>query len=364
MKCKQLGFLVSFLLVLSISSQIVSAFGIGDVIGIENRTINQLIIIGIICFSIMMISAHFLEREAEKIGAYLGSVIGIMMVAAMTSVPELAVALNSAFSNHIELAVGTIIGSNIANIALVLGMAAILRPVEIEKGFFKSIFAFIVILVGLVVILFNLRIIPPTFIASRVSEMAMFGQEGIIMIMFFVLYILFSNFIMGKKEIEEEKEKSGQLSRHILLVAILGLTIWFLAELTVTTTIKIAEFYNISELIIGVVILAVGTSLPEIGVTLVGVIKKKYDFIITDLIGSNAFDMAVCLGLASFIVPVTISKEVLYFHIPFLIFVNFLTMILIMKNFISRKSGFILLSVYLVYILLTFVGITKFLPIY
>jgi len=315
-------------------------------------------IIAIICFGTMMVLAHFLEREADKIGVFLGPFIGMMIVAAMTSIPELAVVMNSVIKGSVELAVGTIIGSNIANIALVLGIAAIFRPIEIEKGFLKALLALSVIAIGLIVIFFNLKIIPPTFESINVSEMSILPQEGIIMMIFFGFYIFFSKFLYRKKQ-EETEEKTGNLRNSIIISILLALIIWFLAEATVVSVTKISAFYGISQLVIGVVILAVGTSLPELGITLVGVIKRNYEFVFVDLVGSNAFDIAICLGIASLIIPIAIIPEVIYFHIPFLIFVNVLVLLLVARSIITRRSGAILLLVYASYIALTFIGFDK-----
>ena len=136
MKFSKIFLPISFLIVFLFLIQSVAAFGLGDLLGIENRSINQVMIIAIVCFGIMMVSAHFLEREADKIGVFLGPFIGMMIVAAMTSIPELAVVMNAVIKGSVELAVGTIIGSNIANIALVLGIAAVFRPIEIKRGRF------------------------------------------------------------------------------------------------------------------------------------------------------------------------------------------------------------------------------------
>lgn len=270
-------------------------------------------------------------------------VIGLTVVAFGTSSPELVVSVEASAANSGTIALGNVIGSNICNIALILGLSALIRPVEVKAQVIQREIP-VMILITVVFVIFLLN-----GVLGRV--------EGIILLAGIVLYVFYSYFSSRKerKEIQNEFEeevpgkKTGLLISIILTVAGLGLLIGG-SHFLVEGAVAAAERMGISRLIIGLTIIAVGTSLPELITSAVAAYKNKGDISIGNVVGSNIFNLLGIMGVASIINAVP-SSELSSVDITFMILTAVILFPLSKTGFrISRIEGALLVSGYLVYL--------------
>jgi cation:H+ antiporter len=256
-----------------------------------------LLIIGL---GILVKGADWLVRGASSVAKKWGIsslVIGLTVVSFGTSAPELLVNLLSAWRGSTDLAIGNIIGSNIANILLILGITAIICPLIVKKNTtFKEIpFA---VLAGLLVVLFG----NDSFFDGN-SFNAISRTDGFA---FIALFIIFLYYTYGISKVEGEREQidehSWGKSLFLFVLGIAGLTIG--GDLIVRHATNLATLAGISERVIGLTIVAIGTSLPELATTVVAALKKKVDLAIGNIVGSNIFNVFWILGLTSIIKPI------------------------------------------------------------
>lgn len=343
-----------FLIIILIIAFIkISSAGIPErLLGEQERPINQLFWIAGFSFIAMLIVADFTGRSAEKVGSHLGAAVGIILIAVSSSLPELVVSILSALEGHANIAVANVIGSNMANIALILGVVAIIRPVKIKKGFAKSSLFFILIIAAVGAMFYKATIFPGELTYSPIIGRALMPQEGLILIVLFAVYCLFMKIIgMG-----EAPEKKGKLTTAIILTIIGGLGIWFCAEFAIDAIIKIAVHYKLSETIIAATLIAVGTSLPEFAISIIATLKGKQEQLFGNLISSNAFNSTICLGIAAVIGAFLISSSIIAFHLPFMILTSLVILFMSFKNEIKRTDGIILVVIYAIYVILMISG--------
>ncbi|HOK04671.1 MAG TPA: calcium/sodium antiporter [Victivallales bacterium] len=273
-------------------------------------------------------------------------IIGLTVVAFGTSAPELVVSLKASVSAYGDIAIGNVIGSNIANICLILGIASIISPIKIQKQIlnFDLLFCIIISIVLWIFIFFD----------------AFLGRlEGIFLVGIFLIYI----FLLWKKSLKEENliqipeelsniRSSNLVSFFLVFLGIISLVGggYFFVE----GAVKLARLMKISEAVIGLTIVAVGTSLPELAASVVAAIKKKDDISVGNIVGSNIFNICLILGLSSIISPIKV-KDIGGSDFFFMLFsVIILYPIMLTGNIISRREGGFLLLVYVVYIIFLF----------
>jgi len=272
-------------------------------------------------------------------------VIGMTIVSFGTSVPELLVSLQAALDGHPELAIGNVVGSNIANLALVLGLTAIILPITVRKTTVKIDWP---ILMATTILFF-------LFILNGNIE----WYEGLI----FTLGIIAFNFFMfwkAKKEnvkedvgldIEKEGAKPSKLVFNIFLIIIGSIGLGFGANWLVDGSIQIASNFGVSEHVIGVTIVAFGTSVPELITSIMAAIKKETDISVGNLIGSNIFNILGVLGITSLVREIPVSMQVITNDIYWVLGISFLIFPLMIIGYkINRIRGFILFAAYCIYI--------------
>lgn len=275
-------------------------------------------------------------------------IIGLTIVSIGTSLPELMVSLKSAMSGHSDMSVGNVVGSNVCNLLLILGLASTINPIKFKKETRLIEIPICLVLTIIFGILCNTN-----NIISR--------PESILLIILFTIFIGYT-IIMGKKgekfdeedgtiiEKEEEKKEISIFKNIIFIIlGIIGLKIG--GDLVVNNSIIIAEFFNISEQIISLTIVAIGTSLPELVTSVVAATKGNSDISIGNILGSNIFNMALIIGISSLINPITYNL-VYNFEIGILIIASIvlaLFPIIPPKNKMSRMNGIIYLTMYAVY---------------
>lgn len=281
--------------------------------------------------------------------------IGLTIVAIGTSAPELIITITSAGKNASDLILGNAIGSNLCNLLLILGLMAVLRPVEIGKEAKKI---HIPILFFSTLILFIMQI---SIFGGAVSVLDRI--DGIILIILFILY--FSYPILAeikdiKKAYKENKNNQINNSKTILSIifVIIGIVLLkYGGDFVVDYSIEIARRINISERVIGLTIVAIGTALPELVTSIFAVIKKDTDLAVGNIVGSCIFNTFLILGIGAIMTPLKFSTEFNQNLIILLIstFLIWLFNFVGKKNTITRAKGSILLLIFAMYITKLFV---------
>lgn len=308
------------------------------------------LIIGLV---LLVIGGEFLVRSSVGLSLKLNlskMIIGLTVVSFATSAPELIVSIQSALDGLSGLALGNVIGSNIANIALVLGATALIAPLAIDKDFFKFnwpwMMAFSVLLY---VLLF--------------SGNNLVRWEGAVLLGFLILFIILLLRRARKKpeaiNIEEELQEAVWWKIIVFLI-LGGLALWQGSELLVKGAVDIAASLGIPESIIAVSMVAVGTSVPELAASIIAALKKEKAISLGNLIGSNIFNIGSVLGITAIIQPIQIEEKgmgLLNNDIFWMLGIAFLLlpMAFLPKSYkISRYKGIIFLGAYLLFIYLAF----------
>jgi len=277
------------------------------------------------------------------------AVIGMTVVSFATSAPELLVSMQSALNGHSDIALGNVIGSNIANIVLVLGVTALIAPLFVNKYFYKLNWpTMLVFSVLLYWFLYNDKII------SQFEGLVLFG----LLIGFIIILIKKATVLgVGIEEIDDNLTESSNL-KIVLWFLIGGVALWGGSELLIDGAIKMAEKFNISERIISISVVAVGTSIPEMATSIIAAVKKEKSISLGNLIGSNIFNIGSVIGITALVKPIPLLDQKLLNSdmIWLLCFsVLLLPLVFLPKSYkISRYKGAFLLITYILFIYTTF----------
>ncbi|MCF6277047.1 MAG: calcium/sodium antiporter [Candidatus Magasanikbacteria bacterium] len=305
-----------------------------------------LLVLGI---GILIAGGEFLVRGSASIAKRLKVsqlVIGLTVVAFGTSAPELVVNIFSALNNSPDLAIGNIVGSNISNILLILGIAAIIYPLQVSKGTVWKEIPLSLLAVILLFIFGNDALLDGslTNVLSRADGLA-----------FMAFFIIFLYYTFGISKIEGEKEvihTSSWLNSVLMVLAgIVGLG--FGGQLLVKNAIILAQIAGMSESLIGLTIVAIGTSLPELVTAVIAVLHKNDDMAIGNVVGSNIFNIFWILGLTAAIKPLAFNIAA---DIDLLVNIG-ATLLLFLFLFsgerrkINRQQGVIFVILYIIYII-------------
>ena len=274
--------------------------------------------------------------------------IGLTIVALATSAPEILVSIVAALRGDPELAIGNAIGSNIANIGLVLGVVAILRPVELKSATLRREMPAL-----LAVTLLTISLFLDSFL-SEVDGLVLL--TGLIIVMFWLSRLGFrsssSDPLQADFDAEIPKHMSMRVAIFWLLVGIATLLVG--AELMVDGAIDIAKALGVSEIVIGITMVALATSLPELAVSVVSAFRGEYGLAIGNIVGSNIFNLLAVIGVAAVIQPAVLPPSVLSLHL--FVMVAFTLVLFAMtyeyegRGQITRLEGFALLGAYLAYL--------------
>ena len=271
-------------------------------------------------------------------------VIGLTIVAFGTSAPELAVSMSAALKGSNDIAIGNVVGSNIFNTLVVLGASAALTPIAVEKGIIKkdyplSIFAALLLAVLSLDILFG----ADAMVISRV--------DGIILLVCFAffLYSTIKSALSGKSEVEEEEIKNIPIWKSLLFIVIGLAGIVFGGDLSVEGAKEIARFFGLSEALIGLTIVAFGTSLPELVTSVIAAKKGESDIAVGNVVGSNIFNIFLIIGASATILPMNVSTSYV-FDMAVLVATMVIPFIVIAKTKkVSRANGLIMIAAYIAY---------------
>ena len=272
-------------------------------------------------------------------------IIGMTIVSFATSAPELIVSLNATMMGYSDFALGNVLGSNIANLGLVLGIVVIIYPITIKRRFYYTDFPLLIFSTAVFYL----------FIASN-SEIS--RTEGIIMLVL-ILLILFYLFYYQKpdtssldKDLSLGKEK---VSTSFFLLVISAAILWLGAETLIKSSISVANKFNVSERIISITMVAIGTSIPELAASVAASLKKHNDLAIGNLIGSNIFNLLVVIGITSIVNPITgIDFDIISKDMIWVVVFSFILLPLVYfhkRNKLNRIKGIILLAMYVAFII-------------
>ncbi len=295
-------------------------------------------------FILLYYGADFLVRGSSSIAASLGVkkiVVGLTIVALGTSMPEFVVSFFAAVKKVDGISVGNIVGSNLANILLVLGLSSVIHPIKVKKRIFLLELP-VLLLITLMFVLFCM-------------DGALKGYEGALMLVVFVVYMTFiiaNRKVRNSADVDPTPMEKGHIIRNTFLtvLGLLGLVIG--GQLTVRGAIGLARAVGISELVIGLTIVALGTSLPELFTSVVAVIKKEDEISIGNIIGSNLFNTAFVLGIVPMIYSLKIDAHVIRLENVFMLCITVLfAVFLFIGRRLSRLEGVFLLLLYVLFIL-------------
>ncbi|MCC7212924.1 MAG: calcium/sodium antiporter [Candidatus Brocadia sp.] len=272
-------------------------------------------------------------------------VIGLTIVAFGTSTPELVTSVTAGIKHLSDIAMGNVIGSNIANIGLILGLSALVRPLTIDM---KLLYREMPIVVG---ISFLLYFMGWDGTLSRTEGGILCG--GIVMYTFYVYRVALKETNAIVHEYEEFLETKNTNSKNNIFLILIGLGALLAgAHFLVHAAIYIAKSIGISELVIGLTVIAAGTSLPELATSMVAAIRKESDISVGNVLGSNIFNILAVLGISSIIQPLSINTNSLIVDMPvMLLFAIFLIPLITWKFVLTRGQGVFLLIGYGIYVL-------------
>lgn len=294
-------------------------------------------------FVLLYFGAEWLVKGSASLALKAGIsplIVGLTIVAMGTSTPELVVSTLSSLRNAGDLALGNVIGSNIFNVAVILGFASLISPVKIHKQILK--FDLPVMIIATAVLLL--------FIVDRnISRV-----EGSILTCGIAAYLTKSVFLARKEKQNVDLKESANskfLLDLMLLFAGIALLV-FGSHFLVEGAVTLARFWGVSEAVIGLTIVATGTSLPELATSIVAGVKKEADIAIGNIVGSNIFNILSILGISSIIAPIKacgISFNDLLFTV---LSVAFMTLFILTSRSLRRWHGAILLCLYGTYLVI------------
>lgn len=303
------------------------------------------LILLLIGLALLIFGAEIIIRGSISLGKKLKVslfAIGVVIVAGGTSLPELASSINAVITNHSDLAVGAVIGSNIANLILVMAATSFLIPISnINQNQINQ--AWINIGLGIILIFMSYFILPFNYLFGILS----------ICLLFIIMFIQIQQ---GSLDVSEVEEK-GDYSLFISITFIVGGIILLIygSDLFVESAINIANQLNIPEAIIGVSLVAFGTSLPELVVGILSAIRRKVDFALGNVLGSNIYNVLGVLGVSSFFGNFSIPRVIGSVDLFFMLFVTLMILgFMIFLKRIGRTYGSIGLLLYVGYIVYVF----------
>ncbi len=307
----------------------------------------------IIGFVLLVVGGEYLVRSSVGLSFRLKlskMVIGLTVVSFATSAPELLVSLQAALNGLSDISLGNVIGSNIANIGLVLGITAIIGPLAIDKDFYKFNWPVMVLLsLALYVVLDNDGVL------SRI--------EGGLLLLALIIYLILlirrarRNTDAMVEEVDEALEKTTNF-KIVIWLLIGALALYFGSELLVSGAEEIAKAMGISEGVIAVTLIAVGTSVPELAASVIAALKQEKAISLGNLIGSNIFNIASVLGITALIQPIKANDAALM-DVNILWMLGFALVLLPLaflpkRMTLGRIKGFLIFGAYCVFVAMVF----------
>ncbi|MDN3724618.1 calcium/sodium antiporter [Aequorivita sp. SDUM287046] len=308
-------------------------------------------------FVLLVVGGEFLVRSSVALSFKLHlskMVIGLTVVSFATSAPELLVSLQAALNGFSDISLGNVLGSNIANIGLILGVTTVIAPLTVDKDFYR--FNWPVMMIFSVALYFIL-----------ISGGQISFSEGVALILMLICYL----WILIKRARNEKSSNPTEesIDDGLSKASNFKITIWLLigagalfagSEFLISGAVSVAENFGISERVIAVTMIAVGTSIPELAASLIAALKKEKSISLGNLVGSNIFNISAVLGITAIIQPIAVnSQEIInkdiFWMIGFAAII--LPLALLPKSLqLGRKRGLVLVGAYAVFISMIFIS--------
>ena len=263
-------------------------------------------------------------------------VVGLTIVAMGTSAPEAAVSITGAMSGAADISVGNVVGSNILNILIILGVTGVITSVAVQKSTLLVEMPFMLAITVVLIVL--------GLTGNEISFV-----EGIIFWALFIVYLIYL-YILAKKGTEEESTEERPVWKLILFILVGGAVVVWGANISVNAATSIAEAIGISEKFIGLTIVALGTSLPELVASVTAARKGNADIAIGNIVGSNIFNILFVLGTSALIIPIPYQASFLFDGIVAVAAGVLLWLVTIKKKALGRLGGAIMLVCYAAYL--------------
>jgi cation:H+ antiporter len=308
-----------------------------------------IIILFILGLTLLIKGADLLVEGASDIATHLKIppiYVGLTVVAFGTSLPELIVSMMAILTGKPGISIGNIVGSNIANIGLIIGITAIIYPLIVKRKTIQYEFPILVILSFLLITLGN-----KNYIFGK-NEFYFGKFDAIIFIIIFLifLYYIFRSIKENKEAGKQEKVKNSNL-KNILYIIMGPIALFLGGNFFVEASSQIAELFGVSEVLIGLTIVSIGTSLPELFTSIIAALKKQADIAVGNVVGSNIFNIAWVLGLVSLIKNITLESATIYIDGMIMIFFTLLLLFFsALSKKIKRSYGVLLFLMYIAYI--------------
>jgi len=251
--------------------------------------------------TLLILGGNWLLKAAVALSLKLNIpkiVIGMTVVSFATSAPELIVSIKAALDGFPDLALGNVIGSNIANLGLVLAVTIILGSIDVNKSFYKTDWPMMMLASFL-------------FFGFIYFDGVIVQYEGIIMVVFLFFFLVYILRFQKPAVVDEAVDDDVPLPLYktVLFLGLGGLGLWGGSELLIKGAVGMASAFGVSERVIGITIVSVGTSVPELAASIIAVIKKEKAISLGNLIGSNIFNLLAVLGITSIITPIKVMDD-------------------------------------------------------
>ncbi len=300
---------------------------------------------------LLILSGNWLVKSGTSIAEYFKIppfIVGVTIISLGTSAPELFVSLQAALSGSPDIAIGNVVGSNIANIGLVLALTAIIITIPVKKSTIRFDYPVLLFTTALFVIF--------------MLDLSVTRVEGIIMLAIMLTYILVIIKLNHKKKPSDKVKREKKIGKQnplyafgVVIISCLGLL--FGSNILVDGASNIATSLGISERIISITVIAFGTSVPELATSIIAAFKKQIDISVGNIIGSNIFNIFMILGVTATVKPLPVNPSTLSFDVYFLVGFVVLTGLFFIpfkKAKITRVKGLIFLAAYFAYYIILF----------
>lgn len=305
------------------------------------------ILLLVVGFVLLMKGADWFVEGASKLADKLGIpqlVIGLTIVAMGTSFPEAAVSITSALKGSAEITIGNVVGSNIFNVLVILGVTSVICAMPVQKSTIRYEIPFTIFVTVLLAVL-------------GLKDNTISRLDGVILWVFMIVYLLYLLMLAKKGEVSEdipEAQKNDRVWKMLLMIVVGGAMIVFGSDVTVDAATNLATMFGMSERFIGLTIVAFGTSLPELVTSVTAGRKGKTDIAVGNIVGSNIFNILFVVGTSALITPVVYSASFLVDSIVAVATMVFLLVCVLRKQKLTRVGGIIMLvgyAAYFVYLL-------------
>ncbi len=304
------------------------------------------IVLGLV---LLILGGNWLLKAAVALSLKLNIpkiVIGMTVVSFATSAPELIVSIKAALDGFPDLALGNVVGSNIANLGLVLAITVLMGSIQVRKSFYTTDWP--------VMMAASLLFVGFVYFDGTLQQ-----YEGIIMVVFLFVFLVYLLRFQKTAVVDElpEDDTPLPLYKTVLFLGLGGVALWGGSELLINGAIGLASSFGVSDRIIGVTVVSVGTSIPELAASIIAIIKKEKAISLGNLIGSNIFNLLAVLGITAMITPINVVDQGLLTNdIFWMLGISFLILPLVFfpKSLrLGWREGLLLLGIYITFVYLT-----------